>query len=172
MKSLLTITFVILAFHSFGQSSSNKDAVHNLSIPYRPAIIEVLSDTGIVASSTNRDNVIGSSYTSIKSGIYKVQVSWEGQPTLVYDNISILKGQRLILNFSFGGPCLFDRTKDYIPTCPKNHLDSIVPILYGLIPQKINKKTGKVIEEDVVYGGCVVTGCDPQFYCKLHKIEF
>jgi hypothetical protein len=172
MKSLLAIIFVILSFRSLGQSRSSKDVVHNLVIQYRPAIIEVLSDTGILISSTNNGNITSTGYTSIKSGIYKVQARWDGQPTLVYDNIVILKGQRLVLNFRFNGPCLFDRPKDYIPTCPKNHLDSIVPILYGLILQKFNKKTGKVIENDVEYGGCVVTGCDPQFYCKLHKLEF
>ena len=111
-------------------------------------------------------------YTSMTPGQYKIQISGQGQLTTVKDNIVVKNGQNLVLIFAFNGPCLYDHPVNYIPTCPKNHTDSIIPIVYGLIVTKGDTFVKNKKEMKAKYAGCVVTDCDPQFYCKEHDIEF
>ena len=106
------------------------------------------------------------------SGRYKIQISGQGQVTVVRENIVVKEGQNLVLRFTFDGPCLYDHPADYIPTCPKYHTDKIIPIRYGLVATRVDKFIKDKKEMKVKYAGCVTTGCDPHFYCKEHDIEF
>jgi hypothetical protein len=171
MKTLLTITFSFLTSFCFGQPQKNNDALYDLTIPYKPARIKVLTDTN-----TFRSSIVNNSqkmtYTDIKPGHYKIQISGQGQQTIIRDSIIVLKGQMLVLSFNFTGPCLYDHPANYVPTCPKNHADSIIPIVYGFIASRGDTFVKDKKDLTVIYAGCVSTGCDPQFYCKEHNIEF
>lgn len=54
--------------------------------------------------------------------------------------------------------------------CPKNHTDSIIPIVYGLVTTRGDTFVKGKKDMKVKYAGCVMTGCDPQFYSKQHNI--
>lgn len=172
MKTLLTITFSFLTFFCFGQKQKSNDALFNLALAYRPAIITILADTGMINSSTNNGNIEKMTFIGMTPGQYKIQISGQGQQTVIRDSIEVKKGQDLVLSFTFNGPCLYDQPANYIPTCPKNHTDSIIRISYGLIATRGDTFIKDKKEMKVKYGGCVTTGCDPQFYCKEHNIEF
>jgi hypothetical protein len=172
MKTLLTITFTFLTIFCFGQTQKNNDALYDLIIAYKPAVISILADTGVLSSSVNNGNMSKMTYTSMTPGQYKIQISGHGQLTTIRDSIVVKNGQNLVLNFTFNGPCLYDHPADYIPTCPKNHTDSIIPIVYGLVVTRGDTFIKDKKEMKVKYAGCVTTGCDPQFYCKEHDIEF
>lgn len=105
-------------------------------------------------------------------GQYKIRISGQGQIPQIIDSIFVKEGQQLVLSFHIDGPCLYDHPVGYVPVCPQKHRDNIVPILYGLIVTKVEKFKKDKDDLEVRYGGCVVTGCDPQFYCKQHDIEF
>ena len=105
-------------------------------------------------------------------GHYKIQISGQGQTSVIRDGIVIQKGQDLVLIFTFNGPCLYDHPADYIPICPKNHTDNIIPIVYGLVVTTGDKLIKNKKDMKVKYAGCVTTDCDPQFYCKEHDIKF
>jgi hypothetical protein len=63
------------------------------------------------------------------------------------------------------GPC-----SESLKTCPNgNHSDNLIPIVYGLPGKKSRRKSenGKIKLD-----GCIVTGCDPKWYCKQHDLEF
>jgi hypothetical protein len=171
MKSLLAIAFLFLTFFCFGQSQENSDALYDLTIAYRPAVIDILTDTGTFSSLIVNSNILKMIFKRMAPGYYKIQISGRGQTSVTRDSIVVQKGQDLVLNLTFNGPCLYDHPADYIPTCPKNHTDNIIPIVYGLVVtgDKLvkNKKDMKV-----KYAGCVTTDCDPQFYCKEHDINF
>jgi hypothetical protein len=77
------------------------------------------------------------------------------------------KGQVLEMDINFDGPCLYDHPADYIPTCPANHTGNIIPIVYGFIVQTADSK-----REEFFRGGCMVTDCDPKYYCKVHNVKF
>jgi hypothetical protein len=168
MNSLLTITLLFFTFYSVGQPQQKSEAVYDLTIAYRPAIIQLLTDTNsLPASKVNNTSKI--TYRDINAGNYKILISGQGKTPIIKDSINVKKGQQLVLNIKINGPCLFDHPANYIPTCPKNHKDSIITIHYGLISSR-----GDEFKKDkkVRYGGCVITECDPQFYCKQHEIEF
>ena len=172
MKTLLTITFSFLTFFCFGQTQKNSDALYDLTIAYRPAVIAILADTGMLSSSINNGNIEQMTFKGMTPGKYKIQISGQGQQTVIKDSIVIKKGQDLVLGFTFNGPCLYDHPADYIPTCSKNHTDSIISIVYGLVVTSGNTFVKDKKDMKVKYAGCVTTGCDPQFYCKEHDIEF
>ena len=172
MKILLTITFSFLTFFCFGQTKKKNGASYNLTITYRPAVITILADTAILSTSTNNGNVEKMTFTGMIPGRYKIQISGQGQTTTTKDSIVIMKGEDLVLSFTFNGPCLYDHPVDYIPTCPKNHTDSIIQIVYGFIASNGNIFIKDKKEMKVKYAGCMMTGCDAKYYCKEHNIEF
>ncbi len=143
-----------------------------MTIAYRPAVIAILADTGTLNSSINPGNIEQMSFTGMTPGQYKIQISGQGQQTVIKDSIVVKKGQDLVLRFTFNGPCLYDHPADYIPICPRNHTDSIIHIVYGLVVTNGDTFVKDKKDMKVRYAGCVTTVCDPQFYCKEHDIEF
>jgi hypothetical protein len=171
MNPLLTIVFAFLTSFCFAQAQKNSDALYDLTISYRPATIKILTDTTTLVTSFI-NNVQKITYTDIQAGHYKIQISGQGQPTIIKDSIIVKAGQQLVLNFKIAGPCLYNHPADYIPTCPKNHKDSIISIVYGLVATRGDTFIKDRKDLKVKYAGCVTTDCDPRFYCKEHDIEF
>lgn len=52
------------------------------------------------------------------------------------------------------------------PECVGGHTNHLLPIAYGLPSARTmaRAKAGKIY-----LGGCEVTGCDPRYYCPIHK---
>ena len=67
--------------------------------------------------------------------------------------------------------CKYDQSKENktCPVCKKE--DQVIPISYGLIAE-ITKKGEEKKEKEYKSGGCVTTGCDPNWYCKRDEINF
>lgn len=67
--------------------------------------------------------------------------------------------------------CKYDKSKKNIicPVCEKK--DEVMPIRYGLIVN-IAKKGKEENNKKYKDGGCVTTGCDPNWYCNRDEIEF
>ncbi len=172
MKHLLTIAYTFLTIFCFAQVQTNNDALYDLTIAYKPAVISILVDTGLLSSTVNNGSNSKMTYTGLTPGLYSIQIRGQGQPTTIRDSIIVKDGQNLILSVTFNGPCLYDHPAGYIPTCPKNHTDSIISIVYGLIVTKGDTLVKDKKDMKVRYAGCLITGCDPQFYCKEHDIEF
>jgi|GEM_PF-2541870 len=169
MKFLLIIALVFFSQSCLAQAGS--EALYNFTIPYRPASIKIFTDTSSFPSSVV-NGVQKTIYTNIKPGRYKIQVSGSGQVPIVKDSLIVREGQKLVLHFRIDGPCLYDHPTGYIPVCPKHHKDNIIPVVYGLIVEKVGLFIKDKKDLKVKYAGCVTTGCDPQFYCKEHGIEF
>jgi hypothetical protein len=54
------------------------------------------------------------------------------------------------------------------PSGVEGHKDGILPVEYGL--QVVGPKTGRRARRgETKDGGCVVSNCDPYYYCTLHK---
>ncbi|RYY09878.1 MAG: hypothetical protein EOO36_21505 [Cytophagaceae bacterium] len=64
------------------------------------------------------------------------------------------------------GPCPYDYPPNSRPACVGGHTDRLLPIVYGRpAPQAIRQaRQGKV-----VLRGCLVSGCDPRYYCPVHR---
>lgn len=147
MKLVLTVASFFLLSYGFSQSEYDSIIFKSIIGEFKPINIEFKS------SETAYYTLHMERHDSLK-GI---------------DSILVRRGQQLVVNLTIRGPCLYDHPSDYIPVCPKNHRNRIVPITYGLIfyTEKSKSKKGKFYS-----GGCIVTDCDPQFFCKKHKISF
>ena len=160
-----------MTLFGFTQTQKSGDAVCDLTLGYKPATVTILTDTSALKPSFI-NNVERITYVDIKPGKYKIQVSGQGQPTEIKDSIIVKEGQKLVLNFLVIGPCLYDYPSGYVPQCPKNHKDNIIPIVYGLVATNGDTFIRNKKDMKVKYAGCVTTDCDPKFYCKEHYIEF
>lgn len=63
-------------------------------------------------------------------------------------------------------PCAYHYPAAHHPACVGGHTDQLLPIVYGRpTPQAVRQaQRGRV-----VLRGCLVSGCDPRYYCPLHK---
>jgi hypothetical protein len=170
MKTLITIFFFTCANFCKAQDQNN-NSIKTLNIPFIPATIHFLTDTGSIASSFINKGLQKITYTKVPVGKYKIQVTGQGQLTTIIDSIWVTN-DRIVLNINVTGPCIYDYPADYVPTCPKHHRDSIISIVYGLVIKRGDTFAKDKKDLKVKYAGCITTGCDPKYYCKLHDIEF
>jgi hypothetical protein len=77
-----------------------------------------------------------------------------------------LQAKALVLPFP--GPCLYSYTKHQQPTCLAGHTDHLIPMVYGL-PSKHTMQRAR--RGKVRLAGCQITGCDPRYYCPIHRKE-
>ena len=66
--------------------------------------------------------------------------------------------------------CKYDKNRKYklCPVCNKE--DMTIPIVYGLLVRKGKQKLKK--GKDYIAGDCLITCCDPTWYCKRDKYSF
>lgn len=106
-----------------------------------------------------------------ESGKYRVQISSALFPdTTFYTNIG--SGETLDLVIRYPPKlCPYEETR-LTGICPEgSHKDNVIPILYGLIVGD-RDFLKKVERNEIELGGCVVTDCDPNWYCKAHDRRF
>jgi hypothetical protein len=171
MKTLFAISLLLTWNFSVAQKQESANSSIKISIPYVPATLQLLADTGVVSNTFINQGLQKVIYTKVLAGRYKIQIYGQGQPPRIIDSVNVTS-KRFSIDINIDGPCLFDHPKDYIPTCPQNHKDSIISIVYGLVSKRGDTFMKEKKDMKVKYAGCVMTGCDPQFYCKVHDIEF
>jgi hypothetical protein len=171
MRHALTTILLLLGATCTAQYQRSGNKVYNLTLAYQPATVQILKDS-LLLSPLQVNNEGKITYVDLQPGFYSVKVTGRGQPETIKDSLYVTQGQKLVLNIKIAGPCLYHHAANYIPACPQNHTDSIIPIVYGLIAGRGDTFIKNKKDEKVRYAGCVVTGCDPQYYCKLHDLEF
>ena len=62
---------------------------------------------------------------------------------------------------------LMNLLKTEEPTCPKNHTDNIIPIMYGFPSEEMFAKSDSGL---IMLGGCELE--EEQNWCKTHQISF
>lgn len=55
-----------------------------------------------------------------------------------------------------------------LPACVGSHTDHFIPIVYGFPTQRT---LHRVKQGKLYLGGCEVSGCDPHYYCPIHRKE-
>ncbi|MBK7131083.1 MAG: hypothetical protein IPM74_11270 [Crocinitomicaceae bacterium] len=65
--------------------------------------------------------------------------------------------------------CKFLPANTKNPTCPHQHQDSIIPIVYGYPSEELFNQSDSGL---VMLGGCMISDCDPYWYCKKHNLSF
>lgn len=108
-------------------------------------------------------------FQDIAPGSYRL-VFWRfGNRPERKDSITLTESQSLELSVRYPSACRYTYPGGYIPRCPYHHTEGIIPIRYG----KPAPETSQLAKQGKIrLGGCMVTGCDPKFYCPIHKQEF
>lgn len=102
---------------------------------------------------------------SIPIGTYNLIVNYFGYEDTTLKALKISSDTLLIIELEFPAFCKYDkhRKNNTCPICGKNN--KVVPIVYGY-------PIGKLDWKNYFYAGCVITLCDPNWYCKRDKLEF
>ena len=114
------------------------------------------------------DKDLNFSFDSLFSGITLLRIIGAIQMDTLIKNILIQDGKTTHLEITLR--CKYDKNKKD-RTCPKcRKKDQSIPIAYGLLVDTGKKSKQK--EKEFFTGGCVISGCDPNWYCKRDKIKF
>ncbi|GAB2807669.1 hypothetical protein [Ferruginibacter profundus] len=170
MKFSFTICLVFQSLFSFSQTGKIKLDV-TITDTSKPCSLEIY---------VNRKSAIVKRLTVNESGTYQINELEEGYyslklfsfystaHSLTIDSVYIYKDSLINLTATYPVPCRYNYPKNHIPKCPYNHVDKIVRIVYGKPGREMIKKAEK---GEIHLGGCLVSGCDPHFYCTIHKLE-
>lgn len=169
MKILLFLGLFCCSLVGLGQNGTLKGIIKDgLSSENSPGIsIELLRklDKKFIAGTVS-DSIGKFQIKNIPSGVYDLKFSQIGFNEYTLSDVKISPDSTTFLDIRF--PCPFGEVKSK-KECPLGHKDEIMKIVYGLPSKKTLKKAEK---GKIKLGGCIVTGCDPIWYCKKHKIRF
>jgi hypothetical protein len=104
---------------------------------------------------------------TIPVGSYNVDITAIGYRTETLSNV-VVSSDTLLSTISFPGPCKYVYPEGLLISCVGGHTDHIIPMVYGLPGKKLMRQAKK---EEVHLAGCQLTGCDPKYYCLVHKKE-
>ena len=102
---------------------------------------------------------------SIPVGKYNLTASFIGYGDTTIKDILINKDTIIKVQLVLPQPCIYDKNINdkTCPICGKKN--KVIPIVYGL-------PIGKMNEEKYYYAGCIITFCQPHWYCKKDKYKF
>ncbi len=164
-KTIIILTYLFISLNTYAQIGSIEGIIlHKPDSTFLEGVNIIVEGTRKGAT-TNLDGYF--KIDSLKSGIYNLEILCIGTPTIRRENVLIEIDSTTILNIGIPeGNC-----DPEIPRiCPNgNHSNNIIPIVYGLPGKKLMKKAEK---GKVRLGGCIISECDPKWYCKIHKKSF
>jgi hypothetical protein len=164
MRALTTICFLICMNSLFGQSGGLKGNVtDNDHQKFGGLKIEIVSGDSVVnwtMTNLNGDYELNNT----KPGLYDLRIRHLGFRERILKDVTIVRDETRLFDIIYPGPCFKSER-----ICPRQHADSLIPVVYGLPGRKLMREASK---GRVRLGGCIVTGCDPEWYCKVHDIEF
>ena len=104
------------------------------------------------------------SIAKIAPGTYNLKLRMIGYRERIIEGVTITEHSMTHLDITHPDTCLTTNGR-----CPLNHTDNIIPIVYGFPGKKMMRRADK---GKIWLAGCVITYCDPKWYCKTHKVEF
>ena len=102
-------------------------------------------------------------FRDIPFGNYTLRLKYRDFKEKIIPKVVVASGMKN-LEIGYPDPCIAAEK-----ICPYGHKDNIIPIVYGMP----GAETMKMAEKGLVHlAGCVVSDCDPRWYCKTHEISF
>ncbi len=166
MKQLIIILTILASSQfCFSQSGIIKGHVQNNNENEGLAFANVFLDNTNIKTNTdsNGDFIID----NIPAGIYDLKISFIGFQDTTLTSIKVSNDTIIDLYIDYPPHCKYKQDDKTCPICKKK--DKVIPIVYGLPGKRLLKKAEK---GKVKLGGCIITGCDPKWYCKRDKKEF
>jgi hypothetical protein len=132
-----------------------------------PGIIITLQRADSILAGTMASNNGAFTLPTVPVGTYDLVLKMVGYRTEKLVGMQITPQAKLLV-LPFPGPCQYTYTKHQRPTCPAGHLDHLIPMAYGLPTKRTMQRASR---GKVRLAGCEVTGCDPRYYCPIHRKE-
>ena len=168
MKYWVVLLFLFRAGHAVGQGTSIMGKVKDMESQHGfPAATLLFKQSEVAVTGASTDSAGHFRVASIAPGTYDVEIQAFGFRTKTVRGVDVtVSSGPLVLDFP--GPCTFLYSGNQRPACVGGHTNHLLPIVYGLPSKKAmaRAKAGKIH-----LGGCLITGCDPRYYCPLHKKE-
>ncbi len=165
MRKLIVTIFVILNLPTFGQTGTIDgtviDKTDSSNLAGLPIVI-VGTRTGVI---TNNEGYF--KLSNLQPGTYDLAFQFISLGEDTVRNVNVVANEVTTLNLGLPiGDCSGNKPKN----CPIDGSTSeVIPIIYGLPGNKLMKKAER---GKVRLGGCIVTGCDPQWYCERHNHKY
>lgn len=169
MRVIILFLLMTISYSSFCQKARLAGNISKTDTLFEFNYLYVDLDLG--DSTVDRTMPDKTGYFEIKNinpGIYNLVFRRIGARDVRVDSLILSKDSAIVVNIDYPGACKFLYVKGQKPKCINGHTDHIIPIVYGLPGQKTMEKAKKGL---VHLGGCIVSDCDPRFYCTIHKRE-
>lgn len=141
------------------------DRKHNEPIPFCNITIQELKTS---ATSDLNGHFV---FNNVPFGTYKIKAIYVGMGDTTVQ-VKIVDETTFELKMELPPPCKYDKNLND-KTCPVcNKRDMTIPIVYGLIVSEEGSKSDKEMYDKWYPGGCVISKCDPNWYCKRDKYKF
>ena len=161
MKPIIVFVFFLISLSTFCQTGQINGQIKKqdtlLEFKY---LVVVLKQSDSIIKGTVPDIYGHFSLNNIAEGFYSLVIQQIGYRDDVTDSLKISRDTTIALNFIY--------SKGQKPKCIGGHTDNIIPIVYGLPAKKTIEKAKKGL---VHLAGCIVSDCDPHYYCTIHKRE-
>ncbi len=182
LKIFYTIlTFLIFAPGIFGFSQTRKLSIQFDMPPgfkevFKDPEINLYGNSSVPKTCRISDTILFDSIKDNSASLYIIAVwnfmGYEKEFRLSVDTDSLLKDTITRMRITFPKDCSFNRHA-INKTCPKcKKGDKVFSIFYGL---PVFDEKGNVPgrpPEKYQPGGCMVSDCDPTWYCQRDKLEF
>ncbi|RYJ43830.1 hypothetical protein [Flavobacterium beibuense] len=172
MKSCFYFFLILLFTSAFSQTGKIQG---KLIIENNDDIALVKQNTLIILFNENRtdtirpDENLNFTFKNLPEGLYTIKFSPKSYPTDVRYKVTLKSGEALNVNLKYAITCPYKETEDHnCPVCGKN--DKVIPIIYGLVIG--NRKTKEEEEDKYFPGGCIVSDCQPDWYCERDQKKF
>ena len=168
---LYTILFLITFSQGFCQSGeiggklmiANEEERSSL-----PSKIYAILKHENIKDSIQVDGNFNFKFENLRSGKYYVSFSVRNYPINRSYIFNLKEGEKINQDIELKPICAFQNSKEKTncPVCKK--IDKVIPISYGLsvsiVPKGKKENTNR--KNKVHEGGCVVSDCQPNWYCE------
>lgn len=126
----------------------------------------------ILKSKTKTDSVkvdenLSFTFDNLKADSLKIYTKPRSYPVNIFYKLYLKDGETKNVEIPYSSVCPYEKNKTKIcPICKKK--DKVIPIIYGLQSEPKRKKDKKKFKS----GGCVVSDCQPNWFCERDKSEF
>lgn len=183
MKNIIYISLIICNLNLiFAQSGKVEGKLlledeNEHELVARKTIVSIEYDDGLIFQ-TAVDDSLNFAFENLPKGRIKITLNPRspGKPISIYERVK--NNKTLNLNIDYSISCEYDKSIDnkVCPICQKE--DKVIPIVYGLVMKEaiVIDKDGKPFNKNkkrtYFPGGCIVTECDPNWYCERDKNQF
>jgi hypothetical protein len=181
MKNKLLLLLILTCFRMFAQTGE----IHGKLVLQDVENIEsvrnntwVILKTQIRTDSVKVDKDLNFVFKDVKADTVRIYIKPRTYPIDRSYRIYFNGKESKKLELEYSSTCPFGKKENNsCPVCKKK--DKVIPIRYGLMAEIRNKKGelvdgkgNKIVEKKYKSGGCVISDCQPNWFCERDEKDF